>query len=155
MQSNNINERTTLLRRNSLRVNYEADTGEVPKPMAGGTVLGIHNLAIVFPQFVVSRFLTHVKLFRTSLQVAIVASLIFRIADAAVDADPKSADNVYYGRSGVGWVLLFGGMSAFVRALQIYLAVFSCSSSLRLVPSSLVKYHQLGLRRRCVDVLRR
>ena len=62
MQSNNINERTTLLRRNSLRVNYEADTGEVPKPMAGGTVLGIHNLAIVFPQFVVGRFPTHVKL---------------------------------------------------------------------------------------------
>ena len=61
MQSNNINERTTLLRRNSLRVNYEADTGEVPKPMAGGTVLGIHNLAIVFPQFVVGCFLTHTK----------------------------------------------------------------------------------------------
>jgi hypothetical protein len=61
MQSNNINERTTLLRRNSLRVNYEADTGEVPKPMAGGTVLGIHNLAIVFPQFVVGRFLTRAK----------------------------------------------------------------------------------------------
>jgi len=61
MQSNNINERTTLLRRNSLRVNYEADTGEVPKPMAGGTVLGIHNLAIVFPQFVVGHFLIHVK----------------------------------------------------------------------------------------------
>ena len=57
MQSDNINERTTLLRRNSLRVDYEADTGEVPKPMAGGTVLGIHNLAIVFPQFVVGLFL--------------------------------------------------------------------------------------------------
>lgn len=61
MQSDNINERTTLLRRNSLRVNYEADTGEVPKPMAGGTVLGIHNLAIVFPQFVVGCIFTHLK----------------------------------------------------------------------------------------------
>jgi solute carrier family 45 protein 1/2/4 len=61
MQSNNINERSTLLRRNSLRVNYEADTGEVPKPMAGGTVLGIHNLAIVFPQFIVGRSLLRSK----------------------------------------------------------------------------------------------
>jgi len=26
------------------------------KPVAGGTVLGIHNLAIVFPQFAVCRF---------------------------------------------------------------------------------------------------
>jgi len=101
MQSNNINERTTLLRRNSLRVNYEADTGEIPKPMAGGTVLGIHNLAIVFPQFIV----------------AVVASLIFKIADAAVDSNPASADNVYYGRSGVSWVLRFGGISAFIGAV--------------------------------------
>jgi solute carrier family 45 protein 1/2/4 len=61
MQSNDINERTTLLRRNSLRVNYEAETGETPKPMAGGTVLGIHNLAIVFPQFIVSRLPTRLR----------------------------------------------------------------------------------------------
>jgi solute carrier family 45 protein 1/2/4 len=26
------------------------------RPVAGGTVLGIHNLAIVFPQFIVCRF---------------------------------------------------------------------------------------------------
>ena len=151
MQSDNINERTTLLRRNSLRVNYEADTGEVPKPMAGGTVLGIHNLAIVFPQFVVSRFFTR-NFFQTFFQVAIVASLIFKIADAAVEADPATADNVYYGRTGVGWVLCFGGISAFVRAMFIYSIVLSCSLCLRLVPSSLAKYHRLGPRRRCVDV---
>lgn len=53
MQPSSINERTTLLRRQSLRIDYEAETGEIPTPMAGGTVLGIHNLAIVFPQFIV------------------------------------------------------------------------------------------------------
>ena len=47
-------ERQPLLRRQSLRIDYEAETGEIPTPMAGGTVLGIHNLAIVFPQFIVS-----------------------------------------------------------------------------------------------------
>lgn len=56
MQPSRINERTTLLRRQSLRLDYEAETGEVPTKMAGGTVLGIHNLAIVFPQFIVCSF---------------------------------------------------------------------------------------------------
>ncbi|KAG8849514.1 hypothetical protein FRB91_009834, partial [Serendipita sp. 411] len=52
MQDPRNSERTPLLRRQSLRLDYEAETGEIPTPMAGGTVLGIHNLAIVLPQFI-------------------------------------------------------------------------------------------------------
>jgi solute carrier family 45, member 1/2/4 len=49
------NERQPLIRRRSYE-EYEAaveESGPVV-PVAGGTVLGIHNLAIVFPQFLVS-----------------------------------------------------------------------------------------------------
>lgn len=90
-------ERQPLLRRQSLRLDYEAETGEIPTPMAGGTVLGIHNLAIVFPQFII----------------ALVATAIFRYVDSSTDSDPN---NVYYGKHGVGWVLRFGGISAFIGA---------------------------------------
>ena len=48
------NESQPLIRRRSFE-EYEAATeGSGPAvPVAGGTVLGIHNLAIVFPQFIV------------------------------------------------------------------------------------------------------
>jgi hypothetical protein len=55
-------ERTALLtRRHSMVDTTELDDDEDDRmksessgPVAGGTVLGVHNLAIVFPQFVVS-----------------------------------------------------------------------------------------------------
>jgi hypothetical protein len=48
------NERQSLLRRRSYG-EYNGDTAgdAIPIPIAGGTVLGIHNLAIVFPQLIV------------------------------------------------------------------------------------------------------
>lgn len=51
-------ERTPLVRRRSLEHNRTLDSDYVPpeaEAAAGGTILGIHNLAIVMPQFVVSR----------------------------------------------------------------------------------------------------
>lgn len=97
MQNPRLDERQPLLRRQSLRLDYEAETGEIPTPMAGGTVLGIHNLAIVFPQFII----------------ALVATAIFRVVDSKSDSDPG---NVYYGRHGVSWVLRFGGACALIGA---------------------------------------
>jgi solute carrier family 45 protein 1/2/4 len=54
-------ERRHLLDRPSMRRNYSAaemETAGIENaaqgPVAGGTIMGIHNLAIVFPQFVVS-----------------------------------------------------------------------------------------------------
>lgn len=47
-------ERQPLLRRRSFD-EFDARDNQT-KPIAGGTVLGIHNLAIVFPQFIVSIF---------------------------------------------------------------------------------------------------
>ena len=52
-----LSERQPLLaRRRSLE--DQADTDETQKNtrIAGGTILGIHNLAIVFPQFLVSLY---------------------------------------------------------------------------------------------------
>jgi solute carrier family 45, member 1/2/4 len=49
--------RTPLLRRRSLIADIEDTSKEFEvgtAPVAGGTILGIHNLAIVFPQFLVS-----------------------------------------------------------------------------------------------------
>ena len=47
-------EREPLIRRRSLnRLTEENELSEA-QPVAGGTVLGIHNLAIVMPQFLVS-----------------------------------------------------------------------------------------------------
>lgn len=57
-------ERQPLIRRRSYQ-EYEAsviEDGPVV-PVAGGTVLGIHNLAIVFPQFIVGGSLRYVDCF--------------------------------------------------------------------------------------------
>ena len=55
-----ISERQPLLGRATAALeNFEPEPlGRVDRsrPVAGGTVLGIHNLAIVFPQFIVCRF---------------------------------------------------------------------------------------------------
>nr|XP_018264346.1 solute carrier family 45, member 1/2/4 [Kwoniella dejecticola CBS 10117]OBR86504.1 solute carrier family 45, member 1/2/4 [Kwoniella dejecticola CBS 10117] len=70
-------------------------------PVAGGTIMGIHNLAIVFPQFII----------------AVVASIIFKLADQEPDVIPSSGGGEGGGKNGVAWVLRFGGLMALVGAL--------------------------------------
>ncbi|KAH7887635.1 hypothetical protein F5I97DRAFT_1861745 [Phlebopus sp. FC_14] len=95
------------------------------RPVAGGTILGIHNLAIVMPQFII----------------ALVASAIFRIVDESVASDPAfpaptpnfvnatysdpvfnslssglGDHTTYFGKSGVAWVLRFGGLCTLIGA---------------------------------------
>jgi len=98
-------ERTPLLRRRSHDEFNAREEEEVPPStsLAGGTVLGIHNLAIVAPQFIV----------------AIVNSIIFRIVDESSLTLTSGGGNgeTYYGKTGVGWVLRFGGMCTLVGAL--------------------------------------
>ncbi|KAI5123444.1 hypothetical protein M0805_006149 [Coniferiporia weirii] len=90
-------ERQPLVRRRSLnRIGEEGELADA-QPVAGGTVLGIHNLAIVMPQFIV----------------AVVASAIFRAVDST---DDPNDHNTYLGKSGVGWVLRFGGLCTLVGA---------------------------------------
>lgn len=96
-------ERTALVRRHSmLEVRGEEEMGYVgTQPVAGGTILGIHNLAIVIPQFLI----------------ALIASAIFRFADQArQETNPGGPEYVYYGKNGVSWVLRFGGVCAFLGA---------------------------------------
>ncbi|KAG9007123.1 hypothetical protein FRB90_009533 [Tulasnella sp. 427] len=95
-------ERTSLVRRHSMVDVLDSKEEEIvyesTQPVAGGTILGIHNLAIVMPQFLI----------------ALISSAIFRIADQS--RDPSAPEYVYYGKNGVGWVLRFGGICAFLGA---------------------------------------
>ncbi|KAL8279909.1 hypothetical protein RQP46_007759 [Phenoliferia psychrophenolica] len=76
-----------------------ADLVDVAKSDDGGTVLGIHNLSIVAPQFIV----------------AIIAALIFRILEASragSHAPEAPGDGGLSGSNDVVWVLRFGGIAA-------------------------------------------
>ncbi|KAF8663452.1 hypothetical protein AX16_001022 [Volvariella volvacea WC 439] len=97
-----INERQPLLRRRSFNDEFNSPIEEIPAPaaLAGGTILGIHNLAIVMPQFIV----------------ALVTSAIFTVVDGA-HKDPASFQDAYYGKNGVAWVLRFGGACTLIAAL--------------------------------------
>ncbi|CAD6576865.1 MAG: hypothetical protein TREMPRED_001789 [Tremellales sp. Tagirdzhanova-0007] len=70
-------------------------------PVAGGTIMGIHNLAIVFPQFII----------------AVVASVIFNLADDDSSVTSPSSETGHAGKNGVAWVLRFGGFMALLGAL--------------------------------------
>jgi len=95
-----LNEAQPLLTR---RRSFEdqGDNGDSQKSarVAGGTILGIHNLAIVFPQFLVS----------------LAASVIFKLADAQAHDNPANT-GAFYGKNGVAWVLRFGGLCTLVGA---------------------------------------
>ncbi|KAI0307304.1 MFS general substrate transporter [Multifurca ochricompacta] len=96
-----LSERQPLLtRRRSFEDQGDIGDGQKNAPVAGGTILGIHNLAIVFPQFLT----------------AIASSAIFRLADTEVHNDPTNS-NSYYGKNGVAWVLRFGGLCTLFGAV--------------------------------------
>lgn len=93
-----------------------------PGAVAGGTVMGIHNLAIVFPQFIVSGSVTC----QSDMQIAAAASVIFKIVDGESDVGSAGMGGAYAGhveqgvrqpKNGVMWVLRFGGLMALVGAL--------------------------------------
>ncbi|KAJ6598926.1 hypothetical protein DFH09DRAFT_1129584 [Mycena vulgaris] len=94
-------ERQPLIRRRSFDA-YEAGSEDVSPAarVAGGTILGVHNLAIVAPQLIV----------------AIATSVIFGIVDGDVGADPDN-ENTYLGKNGVAWILRFGGVCTLFGAL--------------------------------------
>ncbi|KAF9247328.1 hypothetical protein BU15DRAFT_38749 [Melanogaster broomeanus] len=82
------------------------------KPIAGGTILGIHNLAIVMPQFII----------------ALVASAIFRVVDESAPTQPSDDllalasgglgdHTTFFGKNGVAWVLRFGGLCTLFGAV--------------------------------------
>ncbi|GAA6044081.1 hypothetical protein JCM8097_000197 [Rhodosporidiobolus ruineniae] len=132
------NERTGLLAKNGGRGGeggedgeLEGEVGEKPRP-SGGTLLGIHNLAVVLPQFFV----------------ALVAALIFKLASssrtpsflysppplpslhslpALSSAPPASTPEV----SDVVWVLRFGGLAALVGAVVSWYGVLETESERR------------------------
>ncbi|TFK43415.1 major facilitator superfamily domain-containing protein [Crucibulum laeve] len=98
------NERQPLIRRRSFN-EYESGQEEpvAAAPLPGGTVLGIHNLSIVMPQFIV----------------AIVTSIIFRIVDETSSslAEGGGKGDTYLGKNGVAWVLRFGGLCTLFGAM--------------------------------------
>jgi len=96
-------ERQPLIRRRSFDEYDNQSEEDMPaSPLPGGTVLGLHNLAIVMPQFIV----------------AVVTSIIFKV----VDGDPRPESlaelpNTYLGKNGVAWVLRFGGICTLLGAI--------------------------------------
>lgn len=108
-------EREPLIRRRSLGPPGEENELAQAQPVAGGTVLGIHNLAIVMPQFLVSLLsrLMHDLPLLTNLQIAIISSAIFKIVDSVEDPNDH---NTYLGKNGVAWVLRFGGLCTLVSS---------------------------------------
>jgi solute carrier family 45 protein 1/2/4 len=92
----------------------QADDGQKSARVAGGTILGIHNLAIVFPQFLVSPFRSLPISVLTSSKIAIISSIIFKLADAQAHENPANT-GAFYGKNGVAWVLRFGGLCTLVR----------------------------------------
>ncbi|KAJ3869435.1 major facilitator superfamily domain-containing protein [Lentinula novae-zelandiae] len=116
-------ERQPLLRRRSLDElgNDANDESSRRTPVAGGTILGVHNLAIVMPQFVVSSTMSCVSkssILKDSFhQVAVVTSIIFRIADGNTVVEGGDESDAYFGKNGVAWVLRFGGVCTLVGAV--------------------------------------
>ncbi|KAF8165226.1 major facilitator superfamily domain-containing protein [Crassisporium funariophilum] len=98
----NSGERQPLIRRRSFdEYDINADEDVPNAPLPGGTVLGIHNLAIVMPQFIV----------------ALVTSAIFRIVDGGNTPGFAKDENTYLGKNGVAWVLRFAGVCTLFGAL--------------------------------------
>lgn len=114
-------ERRPLMMRSYSTADLEGASAEYigQGPVAGGTIMGIHNLAIVLPQFII----------------ALVASVIFKLADG--DKEVQNAGSLllfgdgdsgspgsgggggtapYVDKTGVAWVLRFGGVMALVGA---------------------------------------
>jgi len=117
------NETTALLDNETL-----ASVEPARRSVAGGTVLGIHNLSISFPQFIV----------------AIVSSIIFRVVDGTSEAI-GDAEDIYLGKNGVAWVLRFGGLMALAGAVAT-----------RLIPPTKqerVMYENLRLMKEARDML--
>jgi len=97
-------ERQPLIRRRSFdEHDVEITRPEIPSPnpVPGGTILGLHNLAIVMPQFIV----------------ALVTSVIFKVVDGSASSESTMGGNMYLGHNGVAWVLRFGGCCTLVGAL--------------------------------------
>lgn len=94
-------ERQPLLRRRSFDDHNGNAVDDATTPIAGGTILGIHNLAIVFPQFIV----------------ALVSSAIFQAVDADIN-DGTDSGTTYLGKNGVAWVLRFGGLCTLFGAVM-------------------------------------
>jgi solute carrier family 45 protein 1/2/4 len=135
----------------------ESLNGGETKPLAGGTILGIHNLAIVMPQFIVCviiAFLVRFHPISCAPQIAVVASLIFRVVDETAPAEtlPSPPGDVlsilvsgglgdhttYFGKNGVAWVLRFGGLctllgAAFARMVPLTKAEKEIRAAFRLL----------------------
>ncbi|KAI9512205.1 MFS general substrate transporter [Russula earlei] len=94
-------ERQPLLtRRRSFESHADNESDQKSARVAGGTILGIHNLAVVFPQFLT----------------ALASSAIFKLADAETHNNPANT-GTFYGKNGVAWVLRFGGLCTLVGAV--------------------------------------
>ncbi|BGP57929.1 hypothetical protein JCM8202v2_005583 [Rhodotorula sphaerocarpa] len=88
-----------------------------PTAVAGGTILGLHNMAIVLPQFLVALVAAGIFKLTSKRSAAALAALSTSfLAGAHAPSPPTSGadDGGLRAQDDVVWVLRFGGVAAFV-----------------------------------------
>lgn len=111
---NPSDERTALLHPRSGPPRQEATTTTC-KPVGGGTILGLHNMAVVLPQFFVA--LVAAAIFKLTAASRSPALSLAQLAAAATGDDPSTtppAGSELQGQNDVVWVLRFGGLAALI-----------------------------------------
>ncbi|KAI9477185.1 sugar transporter [Coemansia mojavensis] len=91
---------SALLRYEDEEVNHTDDSQQQHEKLESGTILGIHNMYVVFPQFVINA----------------VSSLVF----AWLGSEPTTHSQGSR-REAVGWVLRIGGASALIAAMMTFM----------------------------------
>lgn len=109
---NSNDERTALLPRSA----EAAPPPTTTKPVGGGTILGLHNMAVVLPQFFVA--LVAAAIFKLTAASHSPSLALLPAATAAGDdpstRPPSPGDNELQGQNDVVWVLRFGGLAALI-----------------------------------------
>ncbi|GAA5972190.1 hypothetical protein JCM8115_007152 [Rhodotorula mucilaginosa] len=120
----NPDERTALLPPRSGPRHEEAERAATTtsKPVGGGTILRLHNMAVVLPQFFVALVAAAIfKLTAASRSPSLALALLSRLATTtATSGDdpstqpPPGAGSELQGQNDVVWVLRFGGLAALI-----------------------------------------
>ncbi|GAA5993015.1 hypothetical protein JCM10908_000799 [Rhodotorula pacifica] len=111
-------ERTGLLSPTRLEAT-ETDAEATPKPVGGGTILGLHNMAVVFPQFFVALVAAGIFKLTASRSASarnILLSLVYSATPPEAGKDPSEGPggDGLRGQNDVVWVLRFGGLAALI-----------------------------------------
>ncbi|KAJ2851436.1 hypothetical protein IWW36_001075 [Coemansia brasiliensis] len=113
-----------LLRYEDDEVNRADDSQQQHEKLESGTILGIHNMYVVFPQFVINAVSSLVFAWLGSEPTTHnqgSRSVEFMAMDAVFNRLSGGGLPAAGGREAVGWVLRIGGMSALIAAMMTFM----------------------------------